>query len=245
MVDAGFRTKQVNTVTFSERLKDARVAAGLSMEKLSELTKIPIKYIRGLEEDNYESLPAEIYVKGFLRQCAVYLKTDPQPLIDLYLKEFNIRNNIKKSLFLFSGASGNNSKKFGKNRRRNNLSYKFNRPRFVITPKFVMAVMAIISIFLIGYYFWHQIRSFVSGPGIEIIEPKEDKVISEDRIILSGKADPQSILKINGTAVSLSAEGVFYQILYLNKGANTIKFIAVNRQGKTSEALRRIFVESN
>jgi len=245
MVETGFKTKQVNTVTLSRTLRDARVAAGLSLEKLSEQTKIPIKYIRYLEDENYEGLPAEIYVKGFLRQCSSYLRIDPQPLIDLYTKEFNIRNNIKKSLFLFSSPGNNNSKRSSRNKQRNRLMQNFSRPRFVITPKLILAVATIALIAVIGYYFWYQVRSFVSGPVITIFEPLNDKVVNEGKIILSGKADPQSILKINGTAVSLSAEGAFYQTLYLNKGANYIKLIAINRQGKTSEVLRRIFVESN
>lgn len=245
MVETGFKTKQVNTVTLSRTLKDARVAAGLSLEKLSEQTKIPVKYIRYLEDENYEGLPAEIYVKGFLRQCSSYLRIDPQPLIDLYTKEYNIRNNIKKSLFLFSGPANKNSRKNSKNKQRNRLMQNFSRPRFVITPKLILALATIILVAAIGYYFWYQIRSFVSGPVITIFEPVEDIITKEGKITLSGKADPQSILKINGTAVTLSAEGSFYQTLYLSKGANYIKLMAINRQGKTSEVVRRIFVESN
>lgn len=243
MVATGFKTKQVNTVTLSKVLREARVAAGLSLEKLSELTKIPAKYIIYLEEENYEGLPAEIYVKGFLRQCSFYLKIDPQPLIDLYTKEFNIRSNIKKSLFMFPGSANNNSRRM--NRRVGNYANSYSRPHFVITPKLIFAIMTIALVAIIGYYFWYQIRSFVSGPAITIFEPAADKVIKESMVILSGKADPQSVLKINGTAVSLSAEGTFHQTLYLNKGANYIKLIAINRQGRTSEILRRIFVEDN
>lgn len=241
MVETGFKTKQVNTVTLSRTLKDARVAAGLSLEKLSEQTKIPVKYIRYLEDENYEGLPAEIYVKGFLRQCSSYLRIDPQPLIDLYIKEFNIRNNINKSLFF----SNKNSRKINDSKQRNRLMHNFSRPNFVITPKLILALVTIFLVAAIGYYFWHQIRSFVSGPVITIFEPVEDIVTSEGKITLSGKADPQSILKINGTAVTLSAEGSFYQTLYLNKGSNYIKLMAINRQGRTSEVIRRIFVESN
>jgi cytoskeletal protein RodZ len=50
-------------------------------------TKIRGKYLRALEEDRFELLPAQTYVKGFLRTYAEYLGLDGQ----LYVDEFNSR----------------------------------------------------------------------------------------------------------------------------------------------------------
>jgi cytoskeletal protein RodZ len=43
--------------------------------------------LRALEEENFEALPAQTYVKGFLRTYADYLGLDGQ----LYVDEFNSR----------------------------------------------------------------------------------------------------------------------------------------------------------
>ena len=50
-------------------------------------TKIRVKYLRALEEERFEQLPSQTYVKGFLRTYAEYLGLDGQ----LYVDEFNSR----------------------------------------------------------------------------------------------------------------------------------------------------------
>src|SRR5205814_4144291 len=50
-------------------------------------TKIRGKYLRALEDEQFDVLPAETYVKGFLRTYAEYLGLDGQ----LYVDEFNSR----------------------------------------------------------------------------------------------------------------------------------------------------------
>ena len=50
-------------------------------------TKIRGKYLRALEEEHFELLPAQTYVKGFLRTYAEYLGLDGQ----LYVDEYNSR----------------------------------------------------------------------------------------------------------------------------------------------------------
>src|ERR1039457_6620650 len=50
-------------------------------------TKIRGKYLRALEEAQFDVLPAQTYVKGFLRTYAEYLGLDGQ----LYVDEYNSR----------------------------------------------------------------------------------------------------------------------------------------------------------
>src|SRR5215475_2560783 len=50
-------------------------------------TKIRGKYLRALEDEQFELLPAQTYVKGFLRTYAEFLGLDGQ----LYVDEFNSR----------------------------------------------------------------------------------------------------------------------------------------------------------
>ncbi len=50
-------------------------------------TKIRAKYLRALEEERFEQLPSQTYVKGFLRTYADYLGLDGQ----LYVDEYNSR----------------------------------------------------------------------------------------------------------------------------------------------------------
>jgi hypothetical protein len=68
-------------------LREARVRRGLDFPQVETATKIRGKYLQALENEQFELLPAETYIKGFLRTYADYLGLDGQ----LYVDEFNSR----------------------------------------------------------------------------------------------------------------------------------------------------------
>jgi helix-turn-helix protein len=68
-------------------LREARLRQGLDFPEVEQATKIRGKYLRALEDEQFHLLPAQTYVKGFLRSYAEYLGLDGQ----LYVDEFNSR----------------------------------------------------------------------------------------------------------------------------------------------------------
>jgi hypothetical protein len=68
-------------------LREARLRQGLDFPELEQSTKIRGKYLRALEQEEFEQLPGPTYVKGFLRSYAEYLGLDGQ----LYVDEYNSR----------------------------------------------------------------------------------------------------------------------------------------------------------
>jgi hypothetical protein len=71
-------------------LRDARLRQDLDFPELEERTKIRPKYLRALEEERFDTLPAPTYIKGFLRTYADALGLDPQPFVDEYNTRFAI-----------------------------------------------------------------------------------------------------------------------------------------------------------
>lgn len=69
-------------------LREARVRQGLELGDAEQATKIRTKYLRGLEEERFEVLPAQTYVKGFLRSYAEFLGLDGQIYVDEYNSRF-------------------------------------------------------------------------------------------------------------------------------------------------------------
>ena len=63
-------------------LRNARIQRGLTIEQVAQDTRISARFLRALEEDDFEALPAPVYVRGFLRSYANYLRIDSQPLLD-------------------------------------------------------------------------------------------------------------------------------------------------------------------
>jgi cytoskeleton protein RodZ len=68
-------------------LREARLRQGLDLAEIEQATKIRSRYLRALEEEQFELLPAQTYVKGFLKAYADHLGLDG----DLYVEEFNSR----------------------------------------------------------------------------------------------------------------------------------------------------------
>jgi cytoskeleton protein RodZ len=68
-------------------LREARLRQGIDFARVEADTKIRGKYLKALEEERFDVLPGETYVKGFLRTYADYLGLEGQ----LYVDEFNSR----------------------------------------------------------------------------------------------------------------------------------------------------------
>ncbi len=69
-------------------LHEARVRQGVDLQTAELVTKVRAKYLKALEEEHFDLLPAETYVKGFLRTYADFLGLDGQLYVDEYTSRF-------------------------------------------------------------------------------------------------------------------------------------------------------------
>jgi curved DNA-binding protein CbpA len=75
-------------------LKKLRKAVGLELFEIDAITKISVTVLRSIEENQIENLPADIYLKNFLRSYAEILQIDSKSVVKGYLN--NISNIQKK-----------------------------------------------------------------------------------------------------------------------------------------------------
>ncbi|MDW8338307.1 MAG: DUF4115 domain-containing protein [Thermoleophilia bacterium] len=75
-------------------LRDARLRQGLDFPELEQRTKIRPKYLRALEEERFDILPAPTYVRGFLRSYAEALGLDGQPFVDEYNSRLAVKDYV-------------------------------------------------------------------------------------------------------------------------------------------------------
>jgi hypothetical protein len=68
-------------------LREARLKRGLTPADVQKAIRIRDRYLQALEEERWELLPGDAYVKGFLRTYADYLGLDGS----LYVEEYNSR----------------------------------------------------------------------------------------------------------------------------------------------------------
>jgi cytoskeletal protein RodZ len=67
-----------------QELKQAREEKGLAMEELTAKTMIAKKYLRALEDGDFDVFPGEVYLKGALRKYAGELGLDADVLMARY-----------------------------------------------------------------------------------------------------------------------------------------------------------------
>jgi cytoskeletal protein RodZ len=75
------------------RLKEARLAKGLSLDDLQSMTKIQKRYLVGIEEGNYDSMPGNFYVRAFIKQYAEAVQIDPDEIFETYKSEIPVTYN--------------------------------------------------------------------------------------------------------------------------------------------------------
>ena len=63
------------------QLRQKRLGLGLAIEDIARETRIASRYLEAIEADDFESLPSLVFTRNFVRQFALFLKLDPEPLL--------------------------------------------------------------------------------------------------------------------------------------------------------------------
>ncbi len=119
-------------------LRDARVRRDISLQQAEADTKIRVKYIQAMENEDFDVLPAGTYVKGFLRTYADYLGIDYQLILDEYNERFGTGEH-KEHVVVQTGKS---PKTRAPRKSRKQTNYLF------------VAVFAIVIIAVLAYLGW-------------------------------------------------------------------------------------------
>ncbi len=70
-------------------LRQARERRRLGLDQVEAETKIRARYLRALEDEQFDLLPGPAYIKGFLRTYAEYLDLDGTLFVDEYNSRFS------------------------------------------------------------------------------------------------------------------------------------------------------------
>jgi cytoskeletal protein RodZ len=174
-----------------------------------------VSYLEHLENGNYDKLPADVYVRGFLRNYARFLGVDEAALMKLYERERNIQHNL------------------GNTKEVKNNGFNLPTPSFVITSK--MITLGIISILIVGVfgYLYQEFTRFAAEPELVILEPITGFVSETSEVVLRGKTERGARVSVNGEASFVGNEGEFSEKLTLQPGVNTVTVVAINRFDKS------------
>jgi len=75
---------QTTSTGFGRYLQSIRLAKKIGLEKVSAETRIGLGTLRHIEQEALDALPAEVFLKGFLRAYAKYIEADPDEAVRRY-----------------------------------------------------------------------------------------------------------------------------------------------------------------
>ncbi len=71
---------------FGESLQRAREGKGFSLDDVATQTRIPVQHLEALEREDFASLPAKVFVKGFVRSYSKVLGLDEEIILQHFLE---------------------------------------------------------------------------------------------------------------------------------------------------------------
>lgn len=74
-------------MTVGQCLQGERESKRISLETVAQKTRISPAYLKALEEDAFQLLPAETYICGFLQSYAKFIHLNPSEVLDLYRRQ--------------------------------------------------------------------------------------------------------------------------------------------------------------
>ncbi|MAV75372.1 MAG: hypothetical protein CL691_01950 [Cellvibrionales bacterium] len=127
-------------------LSQARIAAGLSLQQLADVTRIPSRYLQALESHDYDHFPSNLFAIGYLRNCAELLDVDSNSLLD----DYDIEKLQKASKTISIAEHTETSRRYFFNLEKYQLKW--------LLCSFVAAFVVILTIFLflVGQNFQHN-----------------------------------------------------------------------------------------
>ncbi len=85
--------------SYGELLKKTREAKNGDLDLIAHEISIEKRYLIGLEEEDDSALPGSAYLKGFLRNYAIYLELDPEYVLKLYHNKELQESGVPEGLY--------------------------------------------------------------------------------------------------------------------------------------------------
>ena len=95
---------------FGSYIKHERELRGVPLEEISRITKIHIRFLEALEDNRFDELPGEVFIKGYIRSYAKIIGSDVDEMLNSY--EESIGNKLIEKGPNAQSKSPNTAKKY-------------------------------------------------------------------------------------------------------------------------------------
>jgi len=209
---------EIEQKTIKEILEDSMNVKGFSVERLSELTDIPERFVKAIIDENITSLPSSPYVRGYFVKIAEALNLNGNELWAIYKENLDLRTSGGKD--------------------------KLPHNRFELKPFKKRNVILIVLAIIVVTYLAFKIETLLGVPNIDISNPATDNmVVNLPTIDLRGEIDAKDKLTINNEEIATDKNGYFEKKFLLEAGINSIEFKVKRLLGKETTIVRKVIYQ--
>ena len=188
-------------------LKKEREKKGLLLIDIEKQIKVREKYLKAIEEEDWNFFSSKIYITGILKNYSRILNLDQKKILAFFRRDYERKEEVK----------------FKKK-----VASVYLIPE---TKKFFKLGLFVLSVFFIGYFIY-QLKIYFSPPGFVLLSPKIKNFTIEKSVKISAKTDKDTMVTIAGERIYQDKNGVFVYDYPLNEGVNKITVNLVGANGK-------------
>ncbi|MFJ8063754.1 helix-turn-helix domain-containing protein [Psychrobacillus sp. NPDC096426] len=155
------------------RLKEARLAKGYSIDDLQEITKIQKRYLAGIEEGNYATMPGAFYVRAFIKQYAEAVGLNGDELLETYKTDIPSPSNDEVSKSIPAIPS------------RRTLGGRSSNKLMEVFPMIVVALFIIAIIVIVWTLYQNK-----PGDSKDLLEPTDEVMFEQQPQTEQNPKDP-------------------------------------------------------
>lgn len=205
--------------TVGQILKENRIKKEISLGDVARETKIRKPYLLALEKDDYQSLPSVATIKGFIRNYAQFLGLESERVVAIFKRDYR---RLQEQKAIFPSTADLNK-------------------QFKWSPK--KTLILVVALFILAFltYLVYQYHGLLGRPRLEVYLPADNQQVSEERIMVQGKTNPDNSVSINGNLTQVNDQGEFNYRFRLVSGENKIMIEATNRLGRKTRQTKTVY----
>ncbi len=210
--------------TVGDILRARRDACGLTIDDIADATLIRKAHIESLERNMCDATLESVYRENYLKNYSTYL--------GLPWEDVKRRYDREQERFCTQLREHNEQQP----------RQTIERKNFWVTARILRN--AFFGTLLGGVFAYLGFLGFVTlhPPELIVYSPPDNLSSTTDKIIVSGKANYESGVLINGRTISKQKDGTFYQEIALKDGLNVIEVSAMKKYGQEAKVRRTVIV---
>lgn len=206
-------------LSIGEILQKERMIQGLTLTDIEKKTKVREKYLRAIEENNWNFFSSKVYIIGVLKNYSRLLALDEKKVLAIFRRDYERKEDLRF-------------------KKKVSDSYLTPETRQIIKKGLLFVVLFFIL------YFGYQLKIYFSPPNLEILSPKTTTFFREDRIKIIGKTEKDTMVVIAGDRIYQNKDGIFEFNFPLYEGNNKLIVQLTGANGRTSK-IEKVFIKKS